>query len=267
MSGKVSFYEFHQKKQPLVLINVWDDESVRILDENKVAVVATSSYALSDSMGIQDGENISFKELVEIEKNIHNSSLSVDIESGYADNLSTLQKNIESILNRNIAGINIEDKYPNTNQLMDKADFTQRLRLIKQTDQANKLFINARTDIFFYGDIEEKNKDTHLLSEAISLINDYHEAGADGIFIPGLYNKNFIEKISKEVNLPVNIMLTIKLDRIEDYLDLGVSRISYGPSIYLDWQDSHLSKTVYLSKLIRKVKELQNQGKVRLTLE
>lgn len=267
MSEVRSIFDLHKKKQPLVLINIWDDESATIVEQNKIAVVATSSYAMAECMGIADGENLSFNQLLEITKNIEKTFLTIDMESGYADYESTLKNNIDSILKRNIAGINIEDKYPNTNQLMDKEEFAKRLNLIKQTDTAKKLFINARTDIFFYGDIKQKNADTLLLTEAISLINMYHEAGADGIFIPGLHNKTFIEKISKEVTLPINIMLDIRTDRIEDYIDLGVSRISYGPSIYLDWLDSNLSKEDYLLKLIKLFKELQAQGKIRLTIE
>lgn len=258
------FKNLHKREQPVVLLNIWDNETADMLVQNNINIIATSSYAIAKNIGIEDGENLSFQKLLTIAKKIPGKFLSVDIESGYASTISELQTNTKILLESNIVGINIEDKFPDTHNLMNKELFVDRIKAIKKVDTLNQLFINARTDIFFFDDIEGKNISTKTLDNAIALILEYSNAGIDGIFIPGLKNKKFIEKIVEQINIPLNIMLDIKNDNIEDYLNLGISRISYGPSLYLDWTTSGLSKEMYFSQIIELFHNLQDQGKIKL---
>lgn len=259
-----SFKELHKPKKPLILLNTWDSESTSALLKERISVIATSSYAVAENLGLEDGENLNFQQLLEIVDHMGGKYLTIDIESGYASNTLELQSNIEALLKTKVVGINIEDSFPKANELMDQDLFIERIRTIKSVDVTNQLFINGRTDIFFFGDIESRNTSKEVLNEAIELIKTYQNAGVDGIFIPGLRNREFIKKITSQIHIPLNIMLDIKRDKIEDYLNLGISRISYGPSVYLDWSQSNLSKELYFSQLIESFLDLHEQGKIEL---
>ncbi|MGE6629474.1 isocitrate lyase/PEP mutase family protein [Bacillus sp. NPDC077027] len=250
MDRKSQFMQLHDPTRPLILLNCWDKESAQILAEHHVAVIATSSYAVADYLGSEDGENIQFDQLIPSIQHETSPFLSVDIESGFASTLEELKEPINLLLKRKVDGINIEDRYPHMADIMDKETFCERLRFIQSVDTNNQLLVNARTDMFFTGDIAQKNQDHELLSNAVYLTQAYEQAGADCLFIPGLKNKEFIQHICEHTSLPINIMLDIEKDRLEDYLHLGVSRISYGPTIYNDWQKTGQSVHEYLTNLI-----------------
>jgi 2-methylisocitrate lyase-like PEP mutase family enzyme len=86
-------------------------------------------------------------------------------------------------------------------------------------------FINARTDLFLHSAPE-----THegLVEEALARGEAYAEAGAAGLFVPGLADESLIERVCAASALPVNIMIwpgrTPPLRRLAE---LGVARISH----------------------------------------
>lgn len=93
------------------------------------------------------------------------------------------------------------------------------------------LFMNARTDRFLGSDPATHN---NLVDEALEREAAYASAGADGFFIPGLTEPDLIAKISAAASLPVNVMMMEETGSPTDVVDLGVSRISYGPGPYVN---------------------------------
>jgi len=68
-------------------------------------------------------------------------------------------------------------------------------------DAANiPFFINARTDVFFQRPPEQH--DTGMLVQVIERANAYREAGADGLFAPGLADITLIARLAKVSPLP-----------------------------------------------------------------
>ncbi|MFD1901209.1 isocitrate lyase/PEP mutase family protein [Enterococcus termitis] len=235
------FRNAHKKDKPLILLNIWNAASANELTKKKILLVPTSSYAVSDYYGYQDGENMPFGEIIESIKQMkpETNYITADIESGYAENETDLANTIETLINNGVIGINIEDKKANTETLYSIDEQSERLHCIKQTsnDMKKDLFVNVRTDTYFIGDIVENNQNEAILNQTITRIKAYEKTGIDGIFIPGLKNKEHIKKIAAETTLPINIMLDIKEDSIAEYLHTGVSRISFGPSIYLFYNE------------------------------
>lgn len=233
----LKFKQMHSKKSPLILFNVWDEVSANIVKERE-HVVATSSWAMAHRYGYEDGEKFPFELLIEKIKLISNTNalVSVDIETGYAKKLNELKNNIEILIECGIVGINIEDRVMSGNHLYSIEEQGERINCIKtcSREKGKEIFINARTDAFFLGDVNKNNNDIMILNETIRRAKFYHSQGADGIFIPGLKNKKFIQEICNQSQIPINIMLGYNSDNINDYLNLGVSRISFGPSIYLN---------------------------------
>ena len=68
-----------------------------------------------------------------------------------------------------------------------------------------------------------------ILNEAARRAKIYADAGADGIFVPGLTDLALIGKFVHLTPLPVNIMVTQGVPQIEDLARVGVRRVSLGP--------------------------------------
>jgi 2-methylisocitrate lyase-like PEP mutase family enzyme len=61
----------------------------------------------------------------------------------------------------------------------------------------------------------------------------YKEAGADGLFVPGLTTISFISELTKKSPLPVNILAAGETS-LQALADNGVSRVSYGATPYVE---------------------------------
>ena len=235
------FKELHYQEEVLYLFNCWDVMSAKIIESKGVKALATSSYAIADAWGCADGEKLPFENLVWFSQQLaHNSNVpvSVDVEGLYADSLETLYYNAQSLFTTGISGINFEDKKnrSHTYELWNVNEQADRIQTLKRvaTSLNTNIFINARTDVFF----KEEKHSFDLVKEALNRAEVYADAGADGIFIPGLTNIELIEEFSKSSPLPVNIMLNSSAD-IEsiNWRNVGVSRVSYGPHSYFKAQN------------------------------
>src|ERR1700752_4029964 len=106
------FSQLHYSNTPLLVGNVWDVPSARIMEESGLKAIATSSAAVANSMGYEDGQQISFCLLFEAVQRIKKSTtlpLSVDMERGYSNTIPGILQNIDKLVDADIAGINIED--------------------------------------------------------------------------------------------------------------------------------------------------------------
>ena len=146
MNNYETFYQLHHNEQPFILANAWNVKSAQIIEQNGYDAIGTSSGAISDSLGYDDGEKIPFNELLYVVKRITanvNIPVSVDFERGYTDNLDELTDNIQKLIDAGVVGINIEDA-------QGEEIYLKKLYAIKNyLEKTNQqLFINARTDGF-----------------------------------------------------------------------------------------------------------------------
>jgi 2-methylisocitrate lyase-like PEP mutase family enzyme len=70
------------------------------------------------------------------------------------------------------------------------------------------------------------------LEEALRRAAAYAEAGASGLFAPGLRDPELIEKLCDRSSLPVNILALPDTPPAKAMAQLGVARISHGASPY-----------------------------------
>jgi 2-methylisocitrate lyase-like PEP mutase family enzyme len=98
-------------------------------------------------------------------------------------------------------------------------------------DAANiRFFINARTDIFFQRPPEQHNE--AMVVAAIERAHAYAEAGADGLFTPGLEDITLIARLAQVSPLPLNIMVGDATPPLSALAEHGVARVSHGPRPY-----------------------------------
>lgn len=223
MSDYENFHQLHSQSHPLILANVWNAKSAQIAESSGFTAVATSSGAIAESLGYKDGENIPFSELLYMVQRIKASisiPLSVDMERGYTNDLELLNTHIQQLIDCGVVGINLEDAQGEDIYL--KKLSTIKNYLIKTNQQ---LFINARTDGFL-------QKLPSPLETTIKRATLYKEAGADGLFVPGVQDIEIIKEIVSSTTLPVNVVNANKSLSLAMLADCGVKRVSMAVLLY-----------------------------------
>src|SRR5882724_5704601 len=107
MTSFEKFKSLHYNDSPLLIGNAWDVSSAKIFEQRGLKAIATSSKAIANSMGYEDGENIPFDLLLEVVKRIKNNihlPLSVDIEAGFSRKIPEILQNIESLYDLGVVG-------------------------------------------------------------------------------------------------------------------------------------------------------------------
>ncbi|MCJ8319144.1 MAG: isocitrate lyase/phosphoenolpyruvate mutase family protein [Colwellia sp.] len=238
----MNFKQLHQQNKPLLICNVWDAASAKIAKKLNFDAIGTSSAAIAEMLGYQDGEQMSFSELLFIVKRIIATTtlpITVDIEAGYSRNPAEITEHIIALADLGIAGINIEDSIiTNERELMDAKQFANTLSAVTQQLAAAKkdIFINVRTDTFLLA------HDT-ALEETIKRIALYEAAGADGIFVPCITKEADISAVVSQTTLPINVMCMPDLPNIIELQKLNVKRISMGNFIF-DNLSNHFESTL-----------------------
>lgn len=229
------FAALHVKGDPLLLYNAWDAGSAKAIADSGAKAIGTSSWSVAEAQGYRDGETIPV-ELVEkiIGRIVESVKLPVtlDFEGGYSDNDKVLADNISRILQQGVIGINFEDRVVKGVGLYPADRQAQRIAVIRAVaeKQGIELFINARTDLF----LGQKGDPVNSIDDAKNRAKFYREAGASGLFIPGLQDAVLIKQIVLGTELPVNVMMMSGMPDNERLIDCGVARISYGPIPYID---------------------------------
>jgi len=231
MNSYQTFLQLHQGRSPFLLGNIWDVNSAKIFAANGYKAIGTSSHAIAGSNGYDDGENISFETILRVAKRvvqIVSIPFTVDMEAGYSRTAKGINANIEKLHDAGVVGINLEDTIPGAaRKLVDTALFGETIAAIAGHISRKNLqvFFNIRTDAFLLGM-------PSALEETLARIKVYENAGAGGIFIPGITGKTAIAEVVQAGRLPVNVMCMPGLPDFDELELLGVKRISMGGFFY-----------------------------------
>jgi len=123
-----------------------------------------------------------------------------------------------------VAGINLEDGADEPELLCGKIAAARRAASLAGVD----LFINARTDVY----LRRLTTGERAAGEAIDRARRYHDAGCDGIFVPGVRAPSEIRVIAAAIApLPLNVMLTAGLPAAAELRELGVRRLTAGSAL------------------------------------
>ncbi|MEM6842774.1 MAG: isocitrate lyase/phosphoenolpyruvate mutase family protein [Bacteroidota bacterium] len=227
----MNFRELHYQPKPLLIGNVWDVASARIMEKLNYPALGTSSAAIAATLGYQDGEELEFEELEYVVRRIIINTrlpLSVDLEAGYSRHPEEIVQHIIKLAQLGVAGINLEDSLVNGQRELVKAtDFSQQLTFIRDRLKSRgiEIFINVRTDAFL---VPNENP----VKGAIVRAKQYETAGADGIFVPGIEQESDIKQVVQSTSLPLNVMSTPNLPNFATLITLGVKRISTGNFVH-----------------------------------
>lgn len=233
-----NFHALHVKGKPVVLYNVWDAGTARVVAGAGAKAIATGSFSVAAANGYGDGQAmplaLALENLTRIVAVAATADLpvTIDLEAGYGDEPEVVAQSVSRALAAGAIGFNLEDQMIGRDGLYSIADQTARLQAARKAADALRVpaFINARTDVFL-----KAPADTHddaLLDEVLTRARAYAQAGASGVFAPGLKDEKLIAKLCSDSTLPVNIMMMPSAPSAARLAELGVARISYGPVPY-----------------------------------
>jgi 2-methylisocitrate lyase-like PEP mutase family enzyme len=225
------FKNLHIKGTPLVLYNAWDAGSAKAIARAGAKAIATSSWAVAETHGYKDGESIPMPLVEQIVGRIAGSvdcPVTVDFEGGYSEDDAILAKNVTTLMDLGVIGINFEDRLVKGKGLYPVDRQARRIAAIRAAAQRKGLdfFINARTDLFL--------GQGGTIDQAVEREKEYAAAGASGFFVPGLVDEAQIGRICREATLPINVMIMDGLPPPDRLSKLGVARISYGAASYIE---------------------------------
>ena len=226
------FRDLHRAGDPLVLYNIWDAGGAEALADAGAKAVATGSWSVAAAHGYPDGESIPLDRALWIVERIVQAvdiPVTVDFEGGYAADPAQVTENVRRVIGTGAVGINFEDGIVGGTGLHATQDQARRIEACRTAAarEGVALFVNARTDLF----LQAKDRAAHpgLMDEAETRLATYADAGADGVFLPGLDAPDLIERACADATRPVNVMMTGANARVAEIAKLGVARASFGP--------------------------------------
>jgi 2-methylisocitrate lyase-like PEP mutase family enzyme len=226
-----AFHHLHDSDRLLVLPNAWDAASARIIEQAGAKAIATTSAGMAWSLGYPDGERLPPDELLAACARISrvvSVPISVDIERGYAQTPAQVAALAGALMELGVVGVNIEDGVvAGSSTLTAAAVLGERIAAIRATAQRAgvPLFVNARTDTYFVPNADPAAR----VEETVRRARCYTEAGADGIFVPGITDLAEMTAIAQRIALPLNIYAGFPgVPPVSELRHAGVRRVSLG---------------------------------------
>jgi 2-methylisocitrate lyase-like PEP mutase family enzyme len=253
------FRQMHHGPGVLVLANVWDVATARLVEVAGLRAVGTSSAAIAHSMGYPDDQRISRAEMLSVVERIasHVSlPVTADLEAGYGESLEDIAETTRAMIAAGAVGLNFQDGTGDpTRPLYEPAAQAEKIRCIRKTADSLgvPVVINARTDVYL-GRVGDPS--THF-DQAVSRANAYRRAGADCLFVPGVQSSPTIAHLVRAINGPLNILAGPAAPSIEELHDLGVARVSFG-----SWP-----MRACMGFFARFAREVRDKGTFRLLLD
>jgi 2-methylisocitrate lyase-like PEP mutase family enzyme len=219
----------HRPGDPVVLPNAWDPPSARRLAATGAAALATTSVAVAEALGYEDGERTPPAEMLGAVGRIVTAAgklpVTADLEAGYGLSPDEL---VAGLLEAGAVGLNQEDTDHSTGELADPEKHAERLAAIKEAGRAAgvDVVLNARVDSFLRAGPEADPES--VLEDAVARGRRYADAGADCVYPFAARGRAAIRRLVEEVGAPVNIVgVPNGLSRSE-LAELGVARVSFG---------------------------------------
>src|SRR5881628_3397222 len=222
-----TFAALHVPGDPVILYNIWDVGSAHAVVSAGAKALATGSHPVADANGFADGQQVPIDFAFANAKRIVDAidvPLTVDFESGYSTDPEEGAANVARLKATGAVGCNFEDQVVGGEGLHPLDLQVRRIAAIRRA-AGDQFFINARTDLF----LKTQTYDDALVDQVVERGKAFAEAGASGFFVPRLADPSQIERVVREVPLPLNVIAFPGAPDKKVWADAGVARISHGP--------------------------------------
>ena len=222
-----TFAGLHVPGDPVVLYNIWDPGSALAVAGTGAKALATGSHPVGDASGFGDGQKVPLDYVFDNVRRIVAATglpLSVDFEGAYSAEPEEGAVNVGRLKAAGAVGCNFEDQVIGGEGVHPLDHQVRRIAAIRRA-VGDDFFINARTDLF----LKVKEHDSALVDEVIERGRAFADAGASGFFVPRLSDSRQVERVVREVPLPLNVIAFPGAPAKSEWATAGVARISHGP--------------------------------------
>ena len=222
-----TFASLHRPGHPVILYNIWDAGSAQAVARAGAKAIATGSHPVGDASGFGDGQQVPIDFVMDNASRVAAAvdvPVTVDFEGAYAVDPDEAGTNVARLKATGAVGCNFEDQVIGGQGVHPLDRQCRRIRAIRDSVGAD-FFINARTDLF----LKTKDHDEALVDETIERGKAFADAGASGFFVPRLSDLRQVERVVRDVPLPLNLIAFPGAPPSRDWANAGVARISYGP--------------------------------------
>lgn len=220
------FAALHHQGTPFLLPNCWDVASGVLLADDFPAI-GTTSLGITAAAGLPDGAGAGRDLTLALAAALVPRlpvPVTVDLEGGYSDDPGQVADLAAQLAGIGIAGINLEDGRGDR-QLRPVDQHAAVISAVKAA--APEVFVNARTDTHWLQTGDEPGR----LRDTTRRLAAYRDAGADGVFTPGLSDLAQLEHIAATIGLPLNVLWRPGVG-LEALAGAGVARVSTGSALY-----------------------------------
>jgi 2-methylisocitrate lyase-like PEP mutase family enzyme len=222
-----AFAALHRPGDPVILYNIWDPGSARAVAAAGAKALATGSHPVGDAAGFGDGQKVPIDFVMDNARRVVAAvdiPVTVDFESAYSVDPEEAGANVARLKASGAVGCNFEDQVIGGEGLHPLDQQCRRIRAIRDA-VGDDFFINARTDLF----LKTQDHGDSLIDEVVERGKAFADSGASGFFVPRLADARQIERVVREVPLPLNLIAFPGAPSNRDWANAGVARISYGP--------------------------------------
>jgi 2-methylisocitrate lyase-like PEP mutase family enzyme len=225
----MTFRELHEQgPRPLLLPNAWDVSSALAFVEAGFPAVGTTSFGLAAAAGSPDGGRATREATRTLVRRLAPLPVYVtaDIEDGYGDDPEQVAEFVDLL---GADGVNLEDS--TEGKLVSPGIHAAKVRAVKR--RSPELFLNARVDTYWLGQ-------QATMAETLRRATAYVDAGADGIFAPGVTEPADLRELAARIPVPVNVLVVPGLS-LDELGRLGIRRVSTGSLPYRRAVDAAVS--------------------------
>ena len=222
-----AFAALHVAGDPVILYNIWDVGSAQAVVRAGAKALATGSHPVADANGWPDGQVVPIEFALANAKRIAGSvelPLTVDFEGAYSVDPAAAGVNVARLAETGAIGCNFEDQVIGGEGVHPLKEQARRIEAIRLA-VGDTFFINARTDLY----LKTQDYGPALVDEVIERGKAFADAGASGFFVPRLADPRQIERIVRDVPLPLNVIAFPGAPDKALWASAGVARISHGP--------------------------------------
>lgn len=218
---------------PLILPEVWDVASSRLLVECGFPVLTTSAAAYAWAQGYRPGERVGLEELLIVAGRIVRDCqvpIIADLEGCFDRSNQYVRKGVLAALTIGCKGVIIGDGgRDGLHQMLGIMEIANRIKSARMAalEAKQNLVLITRTDTFHMGSIIARP-----FEDTVTRANSYLNAGADYVHIPGVQNLQVVSQLISQINGPIIITVNHgSAPNINEYRDAGVSAVSLGTGL------------------------------------
>ena len=222
-----TFAALHVPGDPVILYNIWDAGSARAVAAAGAKALATGSHPVGDASGFGDAQQVPLDYVFDNARRIVNAvdlPLTVDFEGAYSSDPEEGGANAARLAETGAVGCNFEDQVVGGEGLHPLDLQVRRIAAIRRAI-GDSFYINARTDLF----LKTQTYDDALIDQVIERGKAFADAGASGFFVPRLSDPTQVERVVRDVPLPLNVIAFPGAPDKKQWAEAGVARISHGP--------------------------------------